>query len=118
MAGWGILFLLIVLGFSAVVIIKLVPVYLESYKIEKAMRGALEDPEVINQSRRDIILALTRRLDIDGVTRINYSNFADYGTVTIDKDARKVTMEIFYQSEVPLFGNLTLLADFEKFASN
>ena len=113
---WGILFLLAVFGFAAVIGLKLVPVYLESYKIDKAMTGVLSDPRVANQSDRDIVIALSKRLDIDGITRITDLNFREYGTIT--KRNRTVNMEISYQAKVPLFGNLTLLADFDKFASS
>ncbi len=116
MSLWGILFLLAVFGFAAVIGLKLIPVYLESYKINKAMAGVLSDPRVVNQSDRDIIVALSKRLDIDGITRVNDTNFKEYGTI-IKRD-NIVRMEIYYQVEVPLFGNLTLLADFEKFASS
>ncbi len=113
---WGILFLLAIFGFGAVIGLKLVPVYLESYKIDKAMAGVLSDPRVANQTERDIVIALSKRLDIDGITRITDLNFREYGTIT--KRNKVVNMEIDYQAEVPLFGNLTLLADFEKAASS
>ena len=116
MSFWNILLLLIVVGFGAIIGLKLIPVYLESWKIDKAMKGVMEDPSVGNQTKRDIIIALAKRLDIDGVTLISDSNFKEYGKVT--KRDTTVSMDIYYQREVPLFGNLTLVAEFEKFAPN
>jgi hypothetical protein len=116
MSFWGILLMLVVFGFSAIIGLKLIPVYLESYKIDKAMKAVVQAPGVSRQTQRDIIIALSKRLDIDGVRRIDDTNFKEYGL--INKQNGKVTMEIYYQAEVPLFGNLRLLAEFDKVVSN
>jgi hypothetical protein len=110
------LFLLVVVAFAGLVGLKLFPVYLESMKIDHAMKGVTEDASVAEQSRRDIAFGLVRRLDIDGVTLINEKNWKDFVDISFVKN--KVTLTVDWRREIPLFGNLSLVADFHKEASN
>ncbi len=112
---WLILLMVIVLGFAVVCGLKVIPMYLESYKIDKAMEGVLQDGAG-SQTPRDIQLAMVRRLDIDDVKAIPSSEFKKY--VTITKKGNSVTIEVDYEQEVHLFGNLWAVARFEKVRTN
>lgn len=112
---WMILLMVIVLGFGAIFALKLIPIYIESYKIDKAMQGTMTG-DVANQSVRNIKEALLRRLDIDDVRRIVERNYRDY--VTISKKGGGVTLAVDYEAEEHLFGNLYIVARFEKVVTN
>lgn len=108
---WMMMLLVIVFGFTTVFGLKLIPIYLEWWKVEKAVSGALQ-PGVGTQSNREIANAIVRRLDIDDVRRMTNANLGEYMTIT--KRANTVTVDINYDVVEPLFGNLSILAHFEK----
>lgn len=112
---WLVLLMVIVLGFGAIFALKLIPIYIESHKIDKAMEGALSGASA-DQTVNDVKDALIRRLDIDDVRRILDRNWRDY--VTITKKGPRFTMEVVYDAEEHLFGNVYIVARFEKLRTN
>jgi len=105
-----------ILGFGAVFGLKLIPIYLESFKIDKAMKAVMESGGVEDMSKRAIITAFVKRIDIDGVTRITERNFNENGKII--KKGSKVTMELDYSVVEHLAGNIFLTVVFSKSASN
>ena len=113
---WMVILVVGILGFGAVFGLKLIPIYLESFKIDKAMKSVMENNDVVKMSNRAIITAFVTRIDIDSVTRITERNFREFGTIT--KKDGKVTMAIDYEAEEPLMGNIFLTVVFSKSATN
>lgn len=116
MTFWMLLFVLVVLGFAFFVSLKLFPIYLESFKIDRAIESVAKDPGVSDRTRHEIMDTLVKRFDIDDVRRITERNFKEY--VDIDKKGRRVTITVEYRAEAHLVGNVSLVADFQKRASN
>ncbi len=116
MSGWGVLLLLVVIGFGSVIGLKLAPVYIESFKIDKALKGVISDPELGTRRKQEIKYALIKRFDIDDVKRVSEKNFKD--TVTITKKGKKVSIDVEYRAEKPLFGNISVVVDFAKHVEN
>lgn len=112
----GLIVLVGILGFAAVIGLKLIPIYMDSWKIDGVMKAVISDPAVNSQSRQEIIDALLKRLDIDAVDAVNYTNWK--GKITIKKRKNNTTIDIFYRVETPLIGNLSLLAEFDKSVSS
>jgi hypothetical protein len=112
----GLILWLIILGFGALLTLRLFPVYMESFKIDTAMQSVIEDPALLKKSNREIIEALLRRFEIDDVERIDSRNYR--GHVRIERKRNKVTLGVTYRAEAPLFGNLSLVADFHKQTHN
>ena len=116
MTFWMLLFVLVVLGFAFFIALKLFPIYLESFKIDRAIESVAQEPGAADRSRADLQDTLVKRFDIDDVTRITERNFRDY--VDIDKKGQRVTITVDYRAEAHLVGNISLVADFTKRASN
>jgi hypothetical protein len=112
----GLLFVLVVLGFVALMGMKMFPVYMESFKIDKALKSLISDSQIGSMSKRDIIQALLKRLDIDSVNRIDHRNYNEY--VTIVSNEGKVSVDVAYRAEAPLFSNISIVVDFEKHVEN
>ncbi len=112
---WMVLLMVIVLGFGAIFALKLIPIFIESHKIDQAMEGALSSGSG-DRSITQIKDALIRRLDVDDVRRILDRNWRDY--VTITKKGKRVTMEVIYDAEEHLFANVFIVARFEKVKNN
>ena len=103
------------LGFSAVIGLKLFPIYMDSWKIDTIMNAVISQPGINEQSRKEIYNAMMKRLDIDAVDAVNYRNT---DAMTITKRKNSVTISIFYRVETPLIGNLSLIAEFDKLVSS
>jgi len=108
----GLIVLVGVLGFSAVIGLKLIPIYMESWKIDGIMNAVISEPGVKDQSRQEVIDSMLKRLDIDAVEAVNYTNWKD--KITVAKRKNSVTINVNYQIITPLMGNLSLLAVFDK----
>lgn len=104
------------LGFAAVIGLKLIPVYMDSWKIDGVMTAVISEPGVNEQSRQEVIESMLKRLDIDAVEGVNYSNWKERLSVT--KRKNNVTIDVNYEITTPLIGNLSLLAVFEKSVSS
>ena len=111
----GLISLVALLGFASVIGLKLIPIYMDSWKIDKIMDTVISDPEINQQSRNDVIQSMLKRLDIDAVDAVNYTNYKESMTVTRQKST--TTIDIFYRVETPLIGNLSLIAEFDKSVS-
>ncbi len=112
----GLIALVGMLGFAAVIGLKLIPVYMDSWKIDGIMTAVINEPGVNEQSRQEVINAMLKRLDIDAVEGVNYSNWKERLSVT--KRKNNVTIDVNYEITTPLIGNLSLLAVFEKSVSS
>lgn len=110
---WMVITVVVILAFGAIFGLKLIPVYLEYWKIERAIDNALEGAGA--QSKREIREAILRRLDIDEVRRIDHKNFGDF--LTINKKGTSVSVDIDYERVEKLVGNIYILAAFQKTVS-
>lgn len=112
----GLVVLVGILGFASVIGLKLIPIYMDSWKIDKVMQAVIEDPEVNSHTRNEVVQSMLKRLDIDAVDAVNYTNYKESMTVTKKKNS--TTIDIFYRVETPLIGNLSLVAEFDKSVSS
>ena len=112
----GLIVLVGVLGFCAVIGLKLIPIYMESWKIDGIMEATISEPGINDQSRQEVIESMLKRLDIDAVDAVNYSNWRD--KLTVAKRKNNVTINVRYEITTPLLGNLSLLAVFDKSVSS
>lgn len=112
----GLVALVAILGFAAVIGLKLIPIYMDSWKIDEVMNAVISDPDVKTQTRKEVIESMLKRLDIDAVDAVNYSNYKE--SMTVSKQKNNTTISIFYRVETPLIGNLYLVAEFDKRVSS
>ena len=112
MSIWVLIYILGSLGVFGLVGLKLFPAYLESFKVDKALEGLMEDPRLKDMSKNEIKASLVKRLDIDEVRRITERNFNDY--VTIDTKGNRVVITVDYSADVALAGNVSIVAHFNK----
>jgi len=103
-------------GFIGVTGLKLLPIYMDSWKIDTTMNAVIEAGGMEGKSKREIMEMVVKRLDIDAVDAVGYHNYKTVVKVTNNRG--KVTIGIAYTAETPLAGNLTIIADFDKFVEN
>lgn len=116
MSFWMLLFVLVVLGIAFFMGLKLIPIYMESFKVDRIITNLVKEPDVGSQSRHEIAATLVKRFDIDDVRRFNEKNLSRY--VDIEKRGNRVTIVVEYRAETNLVGNVSLVAEFKKRATN
>ena len=107
MTFWGLTFVLSVLAFSLFILFKLIPPYLESFKVKSALDSLARQPDFSSMVRADIVTALDKRFDIDNIDIKLDKN------LTVETRGRVKIVRIKYENVVPVAGNLSLLLDFE-----
>ncbi len=111
----GFVFVLVVFSFAGFIGLKLLPVYMESFQIDKAITAVIESDGVEKQTKMDIVISVVKRMDIDGVTLFNDQTYKEF--MKVKRDDGRVSLEVAYKKEVPLFANITLVADFQKYVA-
>lgn len=106
MTYMGVLLLLIVFAFFAVVLVRIVPLYLENFKVQSVLKALHEDQETAKLPAAEIEERLLTRLDINDVEHVGKDH------IKISRDKGKLVVTVNYEARVPLFVNLDLVAKF------
>jgi len=105
----AILAILVVVGFFALLGVRLAPVYLDYWTIVSVAESVQEDPEYDGGSLREVRRALKTRMTLNNLRSYDddiYSlSRADDGGYNID---------IVYEKRVPFIANVELVAAFER----
>ncbi len=107
---WGMLMIALIVAFFALLIIKLVPTYLMDMKVKSALDGVSRQSQQSNMSNAAIKSALYKRFDIDNVSETEIDLKRD---VTFIKKGRNRVIKIKYEVVTPMFGNLSVLVEFD-----
>jgi Domain of unknown function (DUF4845) len=102
--GWVVVLMLI--GFFALLAMRLIPVYLENYTVKSTLKSLENEPEITKKSPYEI-----RRL-IDNRLYINYINTVDAKQFSIVQKGGRTTVSVEYEVERPFIGNVYLLMKF------
>jgi len=103
----GILLLMVVIAICAIVVIKILPVYLEHFKVTSSLKSFVEDTKG-NPAMppTEIKKLLLRRFDVNDVSHVTKDD------IQISKENGKTVISIPYEARVTLFLNLDLVARF------
>ena len=104
----GMLVLLIVIAFFAVVLIKVAPLYMEHFKVRSSLDSLAEEAKDSQtaMSPQELEVHLLNRLNINDVEHVTKEN------IKISREGRKTVVEVDYEARVNLFDNLDLVAKF------
>lgn len=100
------LVVLIGLGMTALVAIRLVPVYIEAYEIGSILQAMEADPGLRNSTRGEIQKTFEKRLNVNNINLENDLKMNDI--------AGGLQLIVNYQARVHLLGNLDAVASFRK----
>ena len=104
----GMLIMLIVIAFFAVVLIKVAPLYMEHFKVKSSLdslaQEAKDDQSLL--SPIEVEKHLLNRLSINDVQHVTKDD------IKITREGRKMVVEVDYEARVTLFDNLDLVARF------
>lgn len=104
--GW--LLVIAILAIFALVVIKLLPVYLEGYKISSALDAMATDVSMRGKNPNELKKAILRKFDIDSIYDIKAED------IDISRSGNGYSIEIDYEPRVAFMGNLYFLVLFDK----
>ena len=101
------LIVLVVLGFFALITMKLFPMYSEYYSVKRVMNELAAMPKAPTMSGNDVQIELERRFDIAYVDSVKKEH------VKIIRAGKGSKLNIAYEVRVPLLGNLDAVGRFD-----
>ncbi len=105
--GW--LIVLGLIGFFALVTIRVTPMYLESFNVAGALESLKSEPLVTQKSIAEIHKLLQRRFDVNDIKHVNPKT-----DVKVEKQEGILKVTIAYESRTHLLGNLDVVGVFNK----
>ena len=109
--GW--LILLIPVAILGYVGIRLVPIYLNYMRVAHSVQQTtveMKTDDVATLTPLLIRATLSKHFDIESIT------FPDVKDVTVTRDGGGWTIEAKFEDSAPIFGNISLVVDFDKVA--
>lgn len=102
----GMFFVAMGLVFAAIVVMKLVPSYVEYMAINKVFSAMVADPELKDAKPSQIRDSYVRRSGIDNITSVTADD------LDISRDNGQLVLSAKYHVEKPLFSNIGIYIDF------
>ena len=107
MTMWSMLFTLGTLAFVLFLFFKLLPPYMDDFKITSALDSLSRQPDVGTMSKAQVSEAIRKRLEID-----SFDNFDLANTLTVEPRGKMKSIRINYEREVPMAFNVSALISF------
>lgn len=99
---------LAVVGFFALIVMKLFPMYSEYNNLKSVMDDFAANPASASMTPSQVWADLERRFDIAYVSSVTREH------ITVSRTGRVTTMQIKYEVRKPLFANLDVVGKFDK----
>ena len=99
----GMLLLIIVIAFVALIAMKVVPMYVQYFSIKSTIESIRKEPQVAQMSAQDIQNAIQKRFDIGYVDNIMARD------LKIRNDRNGRVLDLVYQDERTLFYGLSVV---------
>lgn len=96
-----------VVVFSALLAMKLIPAYMEFFTIKKILSDIGSKPEIRTMSNMDIRTAYGKRAMIDNITTVQPTD------LEIERQNGVSVVSVNYIYQTPLVGNVSLLVEFK-----
>jgi len=108
MTMWGMLFVLGTLAFFLFLTFKLIPPYLDDFKIKSALDSLGRQPEAGTMTTGEISESIRKRLEIDSFDSFDLSK-----SMTVQPRGKMRVIRINYETVVPMVSNISVLLDFD-----
>lgn len=107
MTGTGWLVVLALIGFFAMLILKLAPVYMEHYSVKTVLNSLKEEPLITKKGVADVRRLIRKRLTINGVYDM------DRNAIKIKKEGGVMRVTIAYEIRKHMVGNVDAVISFD-----
>ena len=105
----GFLVACVLVGFAALVVMRLFPLYNESFKVRAALEAISNQPDIAQKTAHEIRTLVMRNFEVSDVDRFTDANIRNVLTVKRDPSGRQRLVRMAYEVRGPLFGNLDVV---------
>jgi hypothetical protein len=102
----GFIFVAFILVFAAILMLKLIPAYVQNAQIKSVFNEIVHDSSVDKTSPREIRKAFDRRSAIDDIKAIKAED------IEIAGDGTRLDLSASYSVKIPLFANASIVLEF------
>jgi len=104
--GW--LIVLALIGFFAMLVMKLGPIYMENYTIKMALESMENEPGLAEKTPSQVRGFFQKRMDMNYVTRLTQDS------VKIRREEGVTYLEVDYEVREPMVGNVDAIVTFKE----
>lgn len=104
--GWILVFLLI--AFFALLALKLIPIYLDSFTVGSLISDLKKEPGITTKSQQEVLYMIKKRLDINMVKGVTADD------IYVEKIGDTLSISAEYEVRENLLGNVDLVVSFNK----
>lgn len=104
----SIVVLLAIGAFFILLGLRLMPIYLENFKVASHLEKLAKDPATKELSEDEIVSKLLKRFDIDDVDHVTEED------ITLEQTETGLAIYIDYEVRAPTIGNVDLIASFSE----
>ncbi len=108
MTGLGWLTVLALIGFFALLVLKLAPIYMDHYQVASSVKSLEKEPLITRKSPAEIRNLLKRKL------KINYVTDLPKDAIKIRKTGGVLKVDVDYQKKEHFFANIDFLVTFKE----
>jgi len=106
MTGTGWLVVLALIGFFAMLVLKIGPIYMTHYSVKTVLASLEEEPLITKKTAIEIKKMVQKRLKVNGVYDM------DSKAIKVRKSGGVMTVDITYQEQESMVGHLDILVSF------
>lgn len=108
LTGISIMVILVAIAFAAVIFLKIMPIYFDSFKVGDVVSAMKDERSLGDKSNKEITSMILKRLDVNMVTDVTSEH------VFIEKTKNNIFIDVEYEVRKPMFGNLDVIVSFKK----
>lgn len=108
LTGISIMAILVVIAFGALIFLKIMPIYFDSFKVGDVVSSLKAERGLGEKSNNEITRMILKRLDVNAVTDVTKEH------IFIEKTKNDVFVDLEYEVRKPMFGNLDVVISFKK----
>ncbi len=108
LTGVSIIVLLVFFAFFAVALLKIMPIYFDSFKVGDVVSALKDERGLGEKPNSQIVKMILKRLDVNMVSDVTKEH------IFIEKIKNEVLIDVEYEVRKPMFGNLDVIISFKK----
>jgi hypothetical protein len=108
LTGVSIIVLLVFFAFFAVALLKIMPIYFDSFKVGDVVSALKDERGLGERPNSQIVKLILKRLDVNMVSDVTKEH------IFIEKIKNEVLIDVEYEVRKPMFGNLDVILSFKK----
>lgn len=107
MTAIGFIIVLLLIAFFTLIVLKLMPIYYEDFKINTALKSLKEEEGISQKTDAEIQTIIMRRFRIDNIQRIALDD------IEINRDRNGIMIDIDYEIRDPFIANVDVVVYFK-----